>query len=49
MDLIEELKKILDSDSCECDNCNRTRAFFKNPHKEIARYKQINNAKTNNK
>jgi hypothetical protein len=39
MDILKELKKILEKDSCECDNCFIVRAFIKNPNKEILRYK----------
>lgn len=40
--IAEEHKKFLstlDDDSCECDNCNRTRRYFQNPKKELLRYK----------
>lgn len=40
--IAEERKKFLstlDDDSCECDNCNRTRKYFQNPKKELLRNK----------
>lgn len=36
----EQHKSVLDDDSCECDNCHRTRRYFKNPKKEVHRMKQ---------
>ena len=35
----EKFLSILDDDSCECDNCHRRRAYFRNPEKELLRYK----------
>ena len=36
----ENWKSVLDADSCECDNCHRTRRYLKNPAKELHKVKQ---------
>jgi len=40
----ENHKSVLDDDSCECDNCHRTRRYFKNPKKELHKVKQRKDA-----
>jgi len=35
--LIKKLSFVRVDDSCECENCYLTRAFIKNPHKEVHR------------
>lgn len=41
---VEEERKnwdsILDGDSCECDNCHRTRKYLENPEKELHKVRQ---------
>ena len=38
--VVEEIEFIREDDSCECDNCNRTRNYLRNPKKELNRIKQ---------
>ena len=44
---LEDLHSCLDDDSCECDNCGRTRNFMKNPIKELHKTQQKEWAKNN--
>ena len=43
-DCFDDFLGTLDDDSCECDNCCRTRRYFENPKKEVLRYKNKLNA-----
>ena len=37
-------KRVLADDSCECDNCHRTRRYLKNPKKELHKLSQRSQA-----
>lgn len=47
-EVIQELKGILEYDSCECDNCKILRNYVKNPKKEVHRRTQQLKALMNN-